>query len=236
MTSKSFALLAIALLAAAAPLAAQTAPAAPTVESRLREQLKSMSAQIRTAETEKATLQTEKVAVEEKAKKLAADIEKLGKDFAAERDVAKKDIEKATVNLAGKEAELAQVREELAKATSFGTQSAALAKKNGDERTKLAAENVQLKRVVADQRVKNGKMFEIAGEILTRYQKFGLGTALTAREPFVGVTRARIETMVEEYGGKVAEQRINAVGNSKPPAAQEKAPATASAKVKRPKD
>ena len=78
------------------------------------------------------------------------------------------------------------------KADTFGKQSAELARKTEAERAKLSSENIQLKRVVADQRMKNAKMFEIGTEILTRYSKFGLGTAITAREPFIGVTRARL--------------------------------------------
>jgi len=108
------------------------------------------------------------------------------------------------------------------------------------DRAKFEAEGIQLKRVVADQRMKNGKMFEISNEILTRYEKFGLGTALTAREPFVGITRARLQTMVEEYGGKIAEQRIKAVGDTasanKPASTERKDTKPAASETKRPKD
>jgi hypothetical protein len=45
-------------------------------------------------------------------------------------------------------------------------------------------------------------------EILERYEKFGLGTALTAREPFVGTTRVRLQNLVQEYSDKLSEQRI----------------------------
>jgi septal ring factor EnvC (AmiA/AmiB activator) len=211
MTTRTTVSFLLVLLCIAAPLAAQNA--AP-VEQRLREQIKSMAAQLRTAETEKATLLAEKTVLDEQVRKLTADFEKLGKQSADAQDAAKKDIEKLRADLAGRETEMARTREELAKAVSFGTQSAQLATKYGDERNKLSVENVQLKRTVADQRVKNGKMFDISNEILTRYEKFGLGTALTAREPFVGITRARLETMVEEYGGKIAEQRLKAVGNT----------------------
>lgn len=228
MTTRTTASFFIALLCMTVPIAAQNA--AP-VEQRLREQLKALAAQLRTAETEKATLLAEKTALEEKAKKLTADYEKLGKQSDDAQTVAKKETEKLKGDLAGKETELAQTKAELAKAVNFGTQSAELATKYGEEKNKLAAETVRLNRIVADQRVKNGKMFDISNEILNRYEKFGLGTALTAREPFVGITRARLETMVEEYGGKIAEQRLRAVGNT-PPAGK---PA-ASAEAKRPKD
>ena len=229
MTTKTTALLAIILFAAVAPLAAQNAP---TVESRLRDQLKALTGQLRTAETEKATLLSDKTALDEKSKKLEKQLEDLGKQLAAETDKAKKDGESLRNEIAAKVAEIAQTNAELKKATEFGSNAATLARKTEAERSKLAAEAIQLKRVVADQRMKNGKMFEIGNEILTRYEKFGFGTAITSREPFVGLTRVRLETLIEEYGGKLAEQRMKAVGNTPP--AKDSRPAAS--ETKRAKD
>ena len=105
------------------------------------------------------------------------------------------------------------------KADAFGKQSAELARKTEAERARLAGENIQLKRTVADQRTRNAKMHEIGTEILSRYEKFGLGTAITAREPFVGITRARLEALAEDYGGQLAAQDIRMDGTSPKPAA-----------------
>lgn len=228
MTTKLHAIFAILLFAAVAPLAAQNAP---SVESRLRDQLKTLAGQLRTAETEKATLQSEKAALDEKSKKLDLQVAEIGKQLVAETDRAKKDGEKLRAEIAAKETEIAQTNAELKKATEFGSNAAALARNTEGERSKLAAEDIQLKRVVADQRMKNGKMFEIGNEILTRYEKFGFGTAITAREPFVGITRAKLETLIEEYGGKLAEQRLKVVGNT-PPAKNSKPAATETKRVK----
>ena len=231
MTMNLCAVFALALFAAAAPLTAQNANA-PSVESRLRDQIKAMSGQVRTAEAEKATLAAEKAALEEKAKTLEGQLKVSGEKLVAETDRAKKEDEKLRGEIAAKEAEIAQTKAELVKATEFGTKAAEMARKTEAARSKLEAENTLLKRVVADQRMKNGKMFEIGNEILTRYQKFGFGTAITAREPFVGTTRVKLETLIEEYGGKLAEQRLKAVGNT--PAA--KNAESAKTETKRAKD
>jgi hypothetical protein len=159
-------------------------------------------------------LQAEKAALDEKAKALENKLNEVGKQLVSETDKARKESERLRADITAKSAELDQAKADLAKATEFGSKAAQLAKKTEGERDKLAAENVQLKRVVADQRAKNGRMYELGNEILTRYEKFGLGTALTAREPFVGITRARLETLVEEYGGKLAEQRLKQAGPS----------------------
>ena len=236
MTTKLHAVLTLVLFAIASPLSAQNAP---SVESRLREQIKALSGQLRTAETEKAALVADKTALEEKVKTNEASVKKLGEQIVVETEKAKKEGEALRAKIAEKEAELAQWKTELGKATAFGTKAADLAHKTEAARSKLDAENILLKRIVADQRTKNGKMFEIGNEILTRYQKFGFGTAITAREPFVGITRARLETLVEEYGGKLAEQRLKATGgtpvaqSSQEPSKKSKA---ASSDTRRPKD
>jgi hypothetical protein len=61
---------------------------------------------------------------------------------------------------------------------------------------------------VADQRTRNAAMFQTANEILTRYERFGLGEALAAKEPFVGVTRVKLENQVQDYEDKLAAERI----------------------------
>ena len=52
-----------------------------------------------------------------------------------------------------------------------------------------------LRRKVDDREAKNYELFKLANEILTRYEKFGLGEALTAREPFTGLTRVKRENL-----------------------------------------
>ena len=65
-----------------------------------------------------------------------------------------------------------------------------------------------LQRRIDDQQMKNAEMYKIAKEILSRYEKFGLGTALTAREPFVGTTKVKLQTLVQDFADKLADQRL----------------------------
>ena len=51
-------------------------------------------------------------------------------------------------------------------------------------------------------------MFRLANEVLDRYAQFGLGTAITAREPFVGITRTKFENLVQEYQQKLSKETI----------------------------
>lgn len=191
-----------------APLFAQ-AQQPSAGELRLREQVKSMTLQLRNAETDKATLQAAKTEAEQKSTKLEEQVKALTKQAAEDKESTDKAAAKLTQEITAKEADLARVNELLVKSDDTGKKSAALLKKTEEQRAKLAAEVIQLQRTVTEQRGKNAKMYEAAEEVLSRYEKFGLGTALTAREPFAGITRARLQTYVDESDAKISAGRIH---------------------------
>ena len=80
------------------------------------------------------------------------------------------------------------------------------------QRAKLEDQVNQLNRRVADQQTKNAGMFKIANEILVRYERFGLGDALTAREPFTGITRVKLQSLFED--GKITYHRTDSTSLS----------------------
>ena len=191
-----------------------SAQAPAPADQRLREQIKLLTTQLRAAEAERTTLQADKAALETRVKAFEKQAEEITKQMAADKETAKAEMERLRLDIAARERETAETRDLLVKADAFGKQSAELAKKTEAERARLASENLQLKRVVADQRMKNAKMHEIGMEILTRYKNFGLGTAIGAREPFVGITRARLEAQAEDYSAQLAGQRIRLDGTT----------------------
>lgn len=206
MNAKTFALLASCLFSTT-PLFAQ-AQQASAGELRLREQLKSTMLQLRNAETERATLQAAQTERAAKIKKAEEQIVALTKQATEDKEAADKAAQKLNEDIAARTADVARVTDLLAKSDASLKKTTELAKTREEQRAKLAAQTIQLQRTVADQRTKNAKMFETASEVLSRYEKFGLGTALTAREPFVGITRARLQSLVDEYDDKLSAQRI----------------------------
>ena len=92
------------------------------------------------------------------------------------------------------------------------TDKAAVANDKEDQRAKLAAEAILLKRTVVDRERKNLFVFNTAGEILDRYRDYSLGKAITAREPFIGTTRVKLENQVQGYQDRILDQRIDAAG------------------------
>lgn len=208
MNAKTFALLASCLFSTTPLFAQAQQPSAG--ELRLREQLKATMLQLRTAETERATLLAGQTERDGKIKKAEEQIAALTKQATEDKEAADKAAQKLNEEIAARTADVARVTDLLTKSDATLKKTTELAKTREEQRAKLAAQTIQLQRTVADQRTKNAKMFETASEVLSRYEKFGLGTAITAREPFTGITRARLQSLVDEYDDKLSAQRITA--------------------------
>ncbi|BCU79477.1 hypothetical protein [Luteolibacter sp. LG18] len=196
------------LLALALPLAAAPAEGPSPAETKLRETLKATMLQLRTAEADKANLQAEKDVNDAKVKELAAQVDKLTKQAAADQTTAKKQIEDLTGKNAAQEQLIGKFKEALEKWKEGYAKASGVANAKEAERSKLSDQNAILRRKVEDQRAKNVALAKTANEILDRYSKFGVGEALSAREPFTGITRARLEALVQDYSDKIEDNRL----------------------------
>lgn len=187
--------------------AMRAAEAVDSNEAKLREALRNATLQLRSAETERATLQTAQAALTDEKKELEAKFETLRKQTVAERAAAEKTIAGLKTQVAAQETEIEKLKEALEKSDGTGQQAAMLAAAKETDRAKLAADLIVLQRKLDDREAKNLALFKLGGEILTRYEKFSLGEALAAREPFVGTTRAKLENLVQDYQDKLLDQR-----------------------------
>jgi vacuolar-type H+-ATPase subunit E/Vma4 len=209
MTMKALLLLfiAFAMVLLTAGLCAAVEPASPA-EMRLREALRNTVIQLRTAQNETATAQAAQAELEAKNKALEAQVKVLSENSATERDAAKKSLDALRVDLESKQEQMAQFKSELEKALDDLKSASALAQSKEAERARLAADVIMLHRVVADQKTKNADLYQLGREILLRYEKFGLGEALGAREPFVGTTRVKLESFTQDFQDKLTDQKI----------------------------
>ena len=182
-----------------------SAAADPASEAKLRETLRNTMLQLRTAQNERAALQATQAENEQKLKALTTEVESLRKESAAAKKIA-----------SDQEAQLAKFKEALHNWETAYQQAVDAANSKEAARAKLAEEVIVLQREVADQRTRNVAMFQTANEILTRYERFGLGEALAAKEPFVGVTRVKLENLVQDYEDKLADERIKDQGKARP--------------------
>jgi chromosome segregation ATPase len=177
-------------------------------EAKLREGLKNTMLQLRTVQSEKVALETAKAELDAQVAVLTEKVAAMEKQLAENKAAADKRITEQTERLVERGNVVMKLEADLVLSQKAHKEAAALAAKKEAERAKVNSEKIVLERKVADQQVKNAKMFEIGSEILGRYEKFGLGTAIAAREPFVGLTRIKLKNMFQELGDQLADQKI----------------------------
>jgi len=198
----------LAFLALLLPQLAWPADQPETVESRLREALRTTMLQLRDAQSQAATLQATQVENEQKIKDLTAKLDALTKQSATDKQTADKSIAELNARVADQDTKLASYIDALAKWKKAYQQAVDLARAKEAARAKLEGENIVFQRRVDDQKRKNEAMYQVGMEILTRYKKFSLGDALSAREPFVGLSRVKLENAIQDYQDKLNAQTI----------------------------
>lgn len=177
----------------------------PSVEAQLRERLRASLIQLRTAESERAALQAAQTQWADEKAKLTARNEALAKQL-NENKLTAQVVEGLKSQIARQEKEAAQLKE----AIENCQQSAVLAHNKDAERVKRAEEAVvDLQRLVVDRQTKNLALYKVGTEILERYQKFSLGDAISAREPFIGITRVKLQNLVQDYQDKLQGERTS---------------------------
>jgi len=198
----------ILLLFAAPLLAAEEADPAMAVLKRMRDQLRNVMIQQQKTEADRAALAAEKIDLETKNAELTKKLETLTKAAAAERVASEKTIADLKTKNEDQAADMVRLNESLAKWKVGYQDKEDLAKSKEAERAKLADKVVLLDRRVADYKRKNEELYKTGSEVLTRYENFGLGAALAAREPFTRVTRVKMETLVQDYQDKLTDNKI----------------------------
>ena len=172
-------------------------------DAKVRETLRALTLRLRSAETERNNLLAEKAQMEQEKKTLTEKVDALTKQVATDKET----ISTLTSKTSVQEASLTQAKEALDKLKSAYDEAVAIARKEKASHDKAADELVLLQRKLSDREDRNRKLFTLANEILTRYEKFAMGEALAAREPFTGLTRVKLENLVQDYQDKISEQR-----------------------------
>ena len=170
----------------------------------MREALRNTMLQLRSAETEKANLQAAQAENEQKLKAAGAELGQFKKQAAADQE----ELKALKAKLEAGVAEKARLSEALEKWKAGHQKVTEIANAREKERVRLADKAAVLERRCDEQQGRNGALHKIATEILERYRKFGIGDALTAREPFIGITRVKLQNLVQDYTDKISEQRI----------------------------
>lgn len=177
-------------------------------EARLRETLRATTLQLRAAQNDlsaavsaRDSLATEKTSVE-------VELDKLKKQLVADR-IDNDKVVAALKTTAGNQAvELSSTLEELIKTRASLAKVVDYARKLETERNELKVHVSELDRTIEDQRAKNVALYKVGNEVLNRYSKFSFGDALAAREPFTGLTRVKLENLIQNDREQLADGKI----------------------------
>jgi chromosome segregation ATPase len=193
---------------------AQDAP--ESAESRLRDALRTTMLQLRDAQNQVATAQatqaqSDKDNADLKAKvdALNAQVAALTKQAADDKAAADKSIADLKSQNADQATQIGKLNDALAAWEKDDKQYQQIAKDKEAARAQLAGQVLVLQRTIDDREMKNVQLYDLANEILTRYEKYGLGEALLAKEPFVGITRVQLQELVQDYRDKISDQRVS---------------------------
>lgn len=206
-TSRSLLLLGLLTVIATTSHAAEKKGGNPA-EQKMRETIRNTMIQLRDANAKLATAQAAQAEAEEKIKELQAQLEELTKKSISEKKTATETIDDLSSKLSLSELQVNHLTESLAKWKLGYAKLAEYAKATEGKRVELASKVIAQDRVIADQRTKNAEMYRLGTEVLDRYAKFGLGTAILAREPFVGIAKVKFENLIQEYHGRMTDQTI----------------------------
>jgi len=183
-------------------------------EQKMRETIRNTMIQLRDANTKLATLQAAQADDQEKIKDLQGQLDALTKKTTAQKKTDDQTIDDLKTKLMNGDLQINHLTESLARWKLGYAKLADYAKATEANRADLASKIIQMDRLIAEQKAKNAEMYRLGMEVLDRYAKFGLGTAIMAREPFVGITKVKFETLLQDYQNKLTDQTLR---NDAPP-------------------
>ena len=181
-------------------------PASP--EARMRDMLRNTMLQLRNVTAERDALAADKADLDSQNKALQAQVKTLTQQSIKDRDAADKTIAVLKTRTSEQETAIAGLQKAILDWKAYGKKQVDLLNATEAKRAKLAADDIRLQRIVDDQKMKNDAMYKIGTEVLDRYEKFGLGQALFAKEPFTGIMRTKFQNLVQDYSDKLVDARI----------------------------
>lgn len=198
---RKLALFSLVLVAALSPVAA----ADQDVETQLREALRNTMLQLRDSQAKTAEMEATAVLAQQEAEKLKTEVSGLQGQLVEERNASanlRASIEQAKERAALQDAKLAKWEQDYRKLVEEMHKTRhALGKAN--------ARITTLERVVAEQQVKNVELRAVGDEILDRYTRHSLGATVLAKEPFISVNRAKLQTIIQDLETRLRAGGIN---------------------------
>jgi chromosome segregation ATPase len=197
----------LSLLATAVP-SVYSAEEDPT--AKFREALKNTMLKLRDAQGQLANAQAATIAAESKVEDLTSKNETLTKDLVSERNAASTQISDLNKKISVRDDSISELQASLANWKKSYEDVTKLAAQRENQRAIFEANAIKLERQVEDQKFRNIQMHKIGMGILDRYEKFGLGDAILAREPFTAVQRVKFQNLIQDFSEELNDARIPA--------------------------
>jgi len=190
-------------------LAFMAAMALPAVKAhaqsetdRLRDALRSATAQVRSLEDQRTAIQAQ-----------LAEVTRARDALKAEVDTAKAQVRKVEADYRQAVHEFNDRLEErnqtLEKWKEAYIEAATVARTKDSERAKFETESKTFKAGLNACTVKNKELVKVGRDLLQRYDNLTIVDSVAAQEPLIGFQRVKIQNLLQDYGDKVLNQRVD---------------------------
>ena len=193
------------------------------VEAKLREALRNTMLQVRDAQAKTAEMEGVVVASQAETEKLKKELASARDELVEERNIAANQATELRAELTARDDKILGLEAQVAQWQKDYSALIQQARKMQTEAGQAKARNTVLERAVAEQQVKNVEMKQAADEILDRYSKHSMGATILAREPFISVNRAKLQTIMQDLETRVRAASIP-LGENSPPVLKPAAP------------
>jgi chromosome segregation ATPase len=186
---------------AATALSPGAASADGATEARLREALRTATSQLRALEDERASWQAREAGLKKEIETAHAQL------AAAKRPILKtndRELAELKGRLVEQEERAAKQAKALAQCQAGEKDAADAARSREEERSRLAGDAASLRERIAAAEVKNARLYELGKEIIEWISREGV---YEASEPILGLKRARLENVAQNYEDKLLDAR-----------------------------
>lgn len=182
-----------------------------SMEERLRTQLRVTTTQLQQAQNELAALKaagpTTPASGEIDAMK--AELSKLKAELAGERAARQKTREESLRVRDQAEGVLEKSSAQVAQYRNAYDELLKLARNSEAERQRLIAADKLRGEALAQCEAKNLQLYETGKEILRAYETMDVATVMSARQPFAGAARVKLEEAAQQYGDTLYSNRFD---------------------------
>lgn len=168
---------------------------------KLRDALRSATAQTRQLEDERTALQAKIAEAEREKAAFKAQVE----TAKAEVRQVKKEYREAVDEFNKR---LAERDETLEKWKAAYEEAATVARTKDAERAKFKGQANAYKASTKNAVAKNGELVRAGRELLQRYQSVTIGDTIVAQEPTLGLRRVEIQNIIQDANDKILDQRV----------------------------